>query len=169
MIVFSRHWKQDSQPLPARRLSGPGLPANWDKVAKQPRRSSDLWALPLSSSSSSFSLLSPHLSPPPPPHPASISILRVPGVTKLCRDTLQLLRCLLNYGRSSEATALMKHAARSHISPWRGETCCWGVNYSDSKYHSSHHARTSDKKPPATSGLHTSPVGRTNQPINRHI
>lgn len=59
----------------------------------------------------------------------------------------------------------MKHAARSHISLWRGETCCWGVNYSDSKYHSSHHAKTSDKKPPATSGRHTSLVGYTNQLI----
>lgn len=47
----------------------------------------------------------------------------------------------------------MKHAARSHISQWRGETCCCGVNYSTPKYHSSHHAKTGDKKPPATSGL----------------
>lgn len=105
-------------------------------------------------SSSSLSLLSPHLLPPP--RPASIPFHLVPGVTELCGDTLQLLRCLLNYGRSLEATALMKHAARSHISLWRGETCCWGVNYLDSKYHSSHHAKTSDKKPPATSGLHIS-------------
>lgn len=52
-----------------------------------------------------------------------------------------------------EATALMKHAARSHISQWQGETCCCGVNYSAPKYHSNHHARTGDKKPPATSGL----------------
>lgn len=52
-----------------------------------------------------------------------------------------------------EATALMKHAARSHISRWRGETCCCGVNYSAPKYHSNHHAKTGDKKPPATSGL----------------
>lgn len=109
-----------------------------------------------------FLAISPHLSPPP--HPASISFHCVPGVTKLCYDTLQLLRCLLNYGRSLEATALMKHAARSHISPRRGETYCWGVNYSYSKYHSSHHAKTSDKKPPATSGLHTSLVGRINRP-----
>lgn len=116
--------------------------------------------------SSSLSLLSPHLSPPL--HPASISFHCVPGVTKLCYDTLQLLRCLLNYGRSLEATALMKHAARSHISPRRGETYCWGVNYSYSKYHSSHHAKTSDKKPPATSGLHTSLVGRTNHPTTSH-
>lgn len=103
------------------------------------------FTLPISSSST-LSLLSLHLLPPP--HPASTSFHRVPGVTELCGDTLQLLRCLLNYGRSLEATALMKHAARSHISLWRGETCCWGVNYSDSKYHSSHHANTSDKKPP---------------------
>lgn len=118
------------------------------------------FTLPISSSS--LSLTSLHLLPPR--HPASISFHCVPGVTKLCGDTLQLLRCLLNYGRSLEATALMKHAARSHISLWRGETCCWGVNYSDSKYHSSRHAKTSDKKPPATPGLHTSLVGYTNQP-----
>lgn len=78
---------------------------------------------------------------------------RVPGVSELCGDTLQLLQSLLNYERGLEATALMKHAARSHISQWRGETCCCGVNYSAPKYHSNHHAKTGDKKPPATSGL----------------
>ena len=96
--------------------------------------------------------LSPHLSPPV--HPASLYLLpRVPGVGELCGDTLQLLLWLLNYERGLEATALMKHAARSHISRWRGETCCCGVNYSVPKYHRSHHAKTGDKKPPATSGL----------------
>lgn len=49
--------------------------------------------------------------------------------------------------------ALMKHAARSHISQWQGEMCCFSVNYSAPKYHSNHHAKTGGKTPPATSGL----------------
>lgn len=47
----------------------------------------------------------------------------------------------------------MKHAARSHISQWWGETCCCGLNYSLSKYHSNHHAKTGGEKPPATSEM----------------
>lgn len=95
---------------------------------------------------------SPHLSAPL--HPAPVYPLsRVPGVSETCGNTSQLLQCLLNYGKSLEAMALMKHAAKSHISQHWGETCCCTVNYSAPKYHSNHHATTGGKKPPANAAL----------------
>lgn len=125
---------------------------------KEPQRCNELWSLALLH----FSSLPYYL--PPPLNSTSVFFFSVPGVSELCSDTLQPLQCMLNYGRTSEATTLMKHAARSHISLWRGETCCWGVNYLDSKYHSNHHAKTVTRSHLPPLPCHPSLVSCSTQP-----
>lgn len=117
------------------------------------------FTLPISSSC--LSLLSLHLLPPP--HSASLLPPR-PWCHWAVRRHVAASPVPAELWKEFGGDGINETCARSHISLWRGETCCWGVNYSDSKYHSSHHAKTSDKKPPAISGLHTSLAGYTNQP-----